>query len=69
MSIIDLANPEKYITGAQRRKRLEKCQPCSDRLEWSKGNDLHKLSQCPHCLCVIALKSWLKTEDCPKGKW
>jgi hypothetical protein len=69
MAIIDLLNPNKYVSKEELVKRLTLCNSCPERLEASKGNPLTKFSRCPECGCFLRLKARLETENCPLGDW
>jgi len=69
MAIIDLLNPNKYVSKEELVKRLTLCNSCPERLEASKGNPLTKFSRCPECGCFLRLKARLDTESCPLGDW
>jgi len=69
MAIIDLLNPNKYVSKEELVKRLTLCNSCPERLEASKGNPLTKFSRCPECGCFLRLKARLYTESCPLGDW
>jgi len=46
-------------TRELKRKRLEVCNTC----EFKRG------STCGKCGCILVLKTRIKTETCPEGKW
>ena len=69
MAIYHLANPNHYVDPETYRKRLTICNECPERLEYSKGKTLKKLSRCPECGCILSLKAKLDTEECPLGDW
>jgi hypothetical protein len=69
MAIVDLLDPNKYVSKEEFIERLNLCNTCPDRLKDSKGNSLTKFSRCPECGCFIRLKARLETEECPLGDW
>jgi hypothetical protein len=69
MAIIDLLNPNKYVSKEELIERLTLCNSCPERLKESDGKPLTKFSRCPECGCIISLKAKLSTENCPVGEW
>lgn len=69
MAIIDLLNPNKYISKQELIERLTLCNTCPERLKESDGKPLTKFSRCPECGCFLRLKARLETEECPLGDW
>ncbi|MEO1263978.1 MAG: DUF6171 family protein [Bacteroidota bacterium] len=61
MAIYDLLDKNKYLNAEERQQRNAICKNCEHSILGQKT--------CSVCGCVIWLKSRLKTEDCPKGKW
>lgn len=52
--------PKKYLAKKEDRdERLKKCYSCPDLVGIN----------CKHCLCFVHLKTWMKNETCPTGKW
>jgi hypothetical protein len=47
------------VDKSTKEKRLSICQDC----RYREG------IQCSRCECLIRLKTMLKTETCPEGKW
>jgi len=50
-----------FISEEKREKRLEVCRRC---VEYNAT-----LYQCRECGCFLKIKSLLKNQKCPKGKW
>ena len=69
MAIIDLLNPNKYVSKEELIERLTLCNSCPERLKESNGKALTKFSRCPECGCFLRLKARLETEECPLGDW
>ena len=69
MAIIDLLNPNNYVSKEELIERLTLCNSCPERLKESNGKALTKFSRCPECGCFIRLKARLETEECPLGDW
>ena len=61
MAIHDLFDKNKYLTSEERQLRNSICKICEYAVFGKKT--------CSVCGCVIWLKSRLRTEECPKGKW
>ena len=61
MSILDLANPNEYTTKEIKEKRRAVCKRCPDYFSIA--------GLCKVCGCNVKLKSKLKTQFCPTGKW
>jgi hypothetical protein len=52
---------DNYLTSQEQRKdRLAHCNSCVR---------LNIIRQCKECLCFVDLKTMLKSEHCPIGKW
>jgi hypothetical protein len=69
MAIYDLLDTSKYVNKQEYKRRLELCNSCPERLEFSEKKQLTKFSRCPECGCFCVLKAKLKTEECPLGDW
>ena len=69
MAIIDLLDPNKYVSKEELIERLTLCNTCPERLKESNGKALTKFSRCPECGCFLRLKARLETEECPFGDW
>ena len=61
MAILDLSNRKNYVDDATQAQRRAICATCPH----IRAAGL----QCGVCLCLIRLKTKLKTEECPIGKW
>jgi len=69
MAIIDLLDPNKYVSKEELIERLTLCNTCPERLKESGGRPLTKFSRCPECGCFLRFKPRLETEECPLGDW
>ena len=69
MAIIDLLDPNKYVSKEELIERLTLCNSCPERLKASEGKPLTIFSRCPECGCFLRLKARLETEECPLGDW
>lgn len=57
----DLLFSSNYTDKETRDKRYDICKEC-DRL-------FKPTRTCKECGCFMGLKTWLKTSECPLGKW
>ena len=60
MAVSDLLRPARYTDAATQRRRAVICATCPNKTI---------LNRCKKCGCFVALKTKLKTEKCPEGKW
>lgn len=51
---------EIVVTPTQREARVTTCNECEH---------LSGIYICKQCGCVMPLKTWLKTSECPRRKW
>lgn len=55
----------KFASEIERTRRLEICEGCP---RYKRGK-IEVLNKCLECGCLIFAKSWLKSAECPLGKW
>ena len=67
-NIPKLLVPSEHVSKEIYNERMALCHTCPDRIE-AEGERFDKLSQCPHCKCLLYLKDRLKAESCPVGDW
>lgn len=60
MPIHDLLHTKRYVAPEVKGRRLKICSTCPQKTT---------LNRCRACGCFLGLKTSLKTEKCPIGKW